>query len=91
MTRFRLRSLMILIVLVAVGLWVAVTISRIWTAVSMLQNESGGVLKPAYVILVLAVITALSLIVVGVIALALRIRRVLRASSRGSRRTWPER
>ncbi len=59
MTRFRLRSLMILVALVVVGIGVAITMSRIRAAVSMLQSESGAVLAPACAILVQAVITAL--------------------------------
>jgi hypothetical protein len=94
MTRFHLRSLMILVALAAVGLWAAITISRIWATVSMLRSESAAVRSPAYAILVLAVIASLSLIVIGVIGLALRLWRlrvVLRSSPFGSSRTQPDR
>jgi uncharacterized membrane protein len=90
-TRFRLRSLMILVGLVAIVLWVGIAASRIWTTVLMLRSESNAAVLPAYIILVLAVFAALSLIVIGVIGLALRLRVVLRDSSPGSGRTRPGR
>ena len=66
--RFRLRSVMILVALIAGGLWVAITEARVCAAMVMLSSESVVVVQPAYVIMVLAVVAALSLIAVGVIS-----------------------
>jgi hypothetical protein len=87
--RFRLRGLMILVALVAVGLWVAMIISRISTLVTTLLSESGVVISPYfYVVLALSVL-ALVLITGGVLGLIIRTRAVLRASSRRPDRIPP--
>jgi hypothetical protein len=89
LARFRLRSLLIVVAVVAVGLGVAVMIARIWTVVFLLQSESVAFLGPAYAIMALAIMTALFLIVIGFVLLAVRLRRVLRPSSFESGRTRP--
>ena len=91
MARFRLRSLMILVALAAIGSWVAMTAWRYWTAVSMLQSEPNPALLPYYAVLVLAVIVAPSLVIIGVIGLAVRLRAVLRTTSPGPTRTRSDR
>jgi hypothetical protein len=82
---------MIFVALAAIGSWVAMTAWRYWTAVSMLQSESNPALLPYYAMLVLAVIVALSLILIGVIGLVVRLRAVLRATSPGPSRTRSDR
>jgi hypothetical protein len=79
--RFRLRSVMILVALIAVGLWVAITVARVCAAMVMLLSESVVVVQPAYLIMVLAVVAALFLITVGVISFVFRLRAILRNSS----------
>jgi hypothetical protein len=81
---FRLRSLMLLVALTAIGLWVAIEISQIGSAMLMTLGESTVVALLAYAILVLGVITALSLVVSAVIGVALCLRVVLRDSSQRS-------
>ena len=81
MIRFKLRSVMILVALIAGGLWVAITAARVCAAMVMLSSESVVVVQPAYVIMVLAVIAALSLITGGVISFLFRLRAILRKSS----------
>jgi hypothetical protein len=89
--RFRLRSVMILVALIAVGLWVAITVARVCAAMVMLLSESVVVVQPAYLIMVLAVVAALFLITVGVISFVFRLRAILRNSSQRfdhGRRNW---
>jgi hypothetical protein len=87
LARFRLRSLMIFVALAAIGSWVAVMAWRYWTAISMVQSEPNPALLPYYAVTVLAVIVSLSLISIGVISFAVRLRAVLRATSRRPSRT----
>ena len=74
--RFHLSSVIILVALIAVGLWVAITAARICTAMVALSSESVVVVQPAYLIMVLAVVAALSLIAFGVISFVFRLRAI---------------
>jgi hypothetical protein len=58
--RFRLRTLMILVALTAIGLWVGIAVSRFWASVPMLRSDPNAVTLPAYMILVLALVAALT-------------------------------
>jgi hypothetical protein len=79
--RFHLRSVMILVASVAVGLWVAITAARVFAAMVMLSSESVVVVLPTYLIMVSAVVAALSLIAFGVISFVFRLRAILCNSS----------
>jgi hypothetical protein len=89
-TRFRLRSLIVFVALAAIGSWIASTAWRYWNAVSALQDTPSPNLVPFYVALVLSVVVALSLIVIGIVGLAIRLRTLYRATSPGQGRTRPE-
>jgi hypothetical protein len=72
---------MILVVLIAGGLWVAITAAQVCAAIVMLSSESVVVLQPGYAIVVSAVVAALSLITIGVISFLFRLRAILLKSS----------